>query len=346
MVNIGIIGCGGISIRRHAPEYAANPKAKLIGFFDPVESRAVDMVQQYGGKAYKSYEELLADPKIDAVSVCSSNSTHAEISIAALKAGKHVLCEKPMATSVKDAEEMIVASEKAGKNLMIGHNQRFFAAHAKAKEILLSGEMGRVLTFRTAFSHRGPEVPSVTKNANSWFFNKEAAILGVMGDLGIHKADLIRWLIRDDIEEVMAAVMTLDKKGPDGKLIEIDDNAICILKSKSGIRGTLTAGWTNYGKNAKDDWTVLYCTEGLMKLYCNSDYPLEIVKRNGERVTYRFEQDPYNQGGIKSGIIDQFIDSIVNNKSPEISGEEGLAALKIVFACMESSECGRTVKII
>ena len=217
MLNIGIIGCGGISIRRHAPEYAANPETKLVGFFDPVESRAADMVKQYGGKVYISYEELLADPQIDAVSVCSSNSTHAEISIAALKAGKHVLCEKPMATSIVDAEKMIEAGKQAGKNLMIGHNQRMFAAHTKAKELLQSGQMGQVLTFRTAFSHKGPEIPSLTKNASSWFFSKQAAILGVMGDLGVHKADLVRWLIGDDIKEVMATIMTLDKKDPDGK---------------------------------------------------------------------------------------------------------------------------------
>ena len=118
---------------------------------------------------------------------------------------------------------------------------------------------------------------------------------------------------------------------------------MCILRSKKGIRGTLMAGWTNYG--IKDDWTVIYCTEGVMKLYCNYDYPLEIEKRNGEKILYRFDQDPFNQGGIMSGVIDQFIDSIVNKKSPEISGEEGLAALKIVFACMESSTSGKWIKV-
>ena len=343
VINIGIIGCGGITIRRHAPEYAVNPEAKLIGFYDPVESRAIDMAQQYGGKTYKSYEELLSDPKIDAVSVCSSNSTHAEISIAALKAGKHVLCEKPMATSIEDAEEMIAAAKQAGKNLMIGHNQRLYAAHAKAKEILQSGQMGKVLTFRTAFSNKGPEVPSITKNASSWFFDKGSAILGVMGDLGVHKADLIRWLIGDEIDEVMAIAVTLDKKGPNGQLIETDDNAMCILKSKTGIRGTLMAAWTNYC--SKDDWTVIYCTEGVLKLYCNYNYPLEIEKRNGEKIFYRFDQDPFNQGGIMSGVIDQFVDSVVKGKTPEISAEEGLAAMKIVFACMESSESGKKIRI-
>jgi predicted dehydrogenase len=343
MVKIGIIGCGGIARRRHIPEFAANPEVKIIGYYNPTKTRAVEVMEQYGGQVYDTYEELLADKEIDAVAICTANSTHAPITIAALQAGKHVLCEKPMATSVADGEKMIAAARQAGKYLMIAHNQRLYSAHAKAKEILLGGELGRILTFRTAFTHKGPEKFSINKTVTSWFFNKEAAVLGVLGDLGVHKADLVRWLIEDEIEEVMAMVMTLDKKGPDGKPIEIDDNAMCVLQSKTGIRGTLTAGWSNYG--VKDDWTVIYCAEGVIKLYCNPEYPLEIIKRNGERILHRFDRDPANQGGIKSGIADRFIDSIVKGKPPEISGEAGLAALKIVFACMESSASGKKVKI-
>jgi predicted dehydrogenase len=343
MVKIGIIGCGGIARRRHIPEFAANPDVKIVGYFNPTTSRAVEMAEQYGGQVYDSYEALLADQEIDAVAICTANSTHAPITIAALQAGKHVLCEKPMATSVADGEKMITAARQAGKYLMIAHNQRLYSAHAKAKEILLRGELGRILTFRTAFTHKGPEKFSINKTVTSWFFNKDAAVLGVLGDLGVHKADLVRWLIEDEIEEVMAMVMTLDKKGPDGKPIEIDDNAMCILKSKTGIQGTLTAGWSNYG--VKDDWTVIYCAGGVIKLYCNPEYSLEIIKRDGERILHRFDQDPANQGGVKSGIADQFIDCIVKGKSPEISGEAGLAALKIVFACMESSASGKKIKI-
>jgi predicted dehydrogenase len=345
MVNIGIIGCGMIAKRRHVPEFAANPDARIVGYFNPTTSRAVEMAEQYGGQVYHSYLELLEDTAIDAVSVCTANSTHAPITIAALRAGKHVLCEKPMATSVEDGEKMIAAARQAGKYLMIAHNQRLYSAHAKAKEILTSGALGRIITFRTAFSHKGPEQLSVAKSADTWFFKKTDAVVGVMGDLGVHKADLVRFLIGDEIREVMAVVTTLEKKYPNGEPIGVDDNAMCVLESENGIIGTLTAGWTNYGLNAKDDWTVVYCAEGVIKLYCNPEYPLEIIKRDGERILHRFDQDPANQGGIKSGIIDRFIDCIVNGKAPEISGEEGLAALKIVFACMESSKTGGKVLI-
>jgi predicted dehydrogenase len=345
MIKIGIIGCGSITKVRHAPEYAAHPQTQLAGFFNRRKDRAMEMVELYGGKAYDSYEELLADPDIDAVSVCTSNGTHAPIAIAALRAGKHVLCEKPMATTVADAEKMIAAARQAGKYLMIAHNQRLAAAHVKAKQLLAEGEMGRIISFRTVFSHQGPEMWSADKSPNTWFFNKQEATMGAVGDLGIHKADLIRWLIGDEIREVMAMVTTLDKKGSDGELIAIDDNAMCVLRSKTGIAGTLTVGWTNYAKGLPDNATTLFCTEGVIKLYDHPDYPLEIFKRNGEKILYRFDQGPANQVQGNSGVIDRFVASVIDGVPPEISGEEGLAALKIILACIESSATGKKVQI-
>lgn len=343
MVNVGIIGCGSITKLRHAPEYFSNPDAKILGFFDPLKERAAEMCMQYGGKVYCSYQEMLSDSEIHAVSVCTANSFHAPITIAALQAGKHVLCEKPMATSVEEAEKMNIAAKASGKFLMIGHNQRLADAHVKAKSILLSGELGRIISFSTAFSHSGPENWSMDKGANTWFFDKKSATMGVMGDLGIHKADLIQWLIGDEITEVMALVATLDRKGPAGELINVDDNAFCILKSKTGIAGTLTASWTNYG--AENNCTVLYCSNGVMKIYDNPDFPIEVIKKDGEKIYYKVGYIQTNDNQLKSGIIDLFVKSIVTDVYPEISGEEGLAALRIISACMESSASGRTIKI-
>ena len=148
MLKIGIIGCGKITEVRHAPEYAENPNCQLVAFFDVVPERAKALAEQYGGVAYDSIEALLASD-VDAVSVCVANAYHAQTSIQALKAGKHVLCEKPMATTPEDCEAMVAAAKAAGKFLMIGQNQRLAKAHVKAREIIESGEMGRVITFET-----------------------------------------------------------------------------------------------------------------------------------------------------------------------------------------------------
>jgi predicted dehydrogenase len=343
MMNVGIIGCGSIARVRHAPEYASNKDVTIRGFFDPVAERALEMTAQYGGKAYASYEEMLADEAVDAVSICTANRWHAPIALAALRAGKHVLCEKPMASSAAEAEEMIAAAKQAGRFLMIGHNQRLAGMHIKAKKILAGGELGRILHFSTTFSHRGPEAWSADKSNRTWFFSRKDASMGAMGDLGIHKADLIRWLIGDEITEVTALVTTLDKKTPEGERIEVDDHAVCILQSRTGIVGTLTASWTNYGE--ENNSTVLYCSEGVMKINGNPRYPLEITMKNGERIHYEMEGIQTNDSQTRSGIIDLFVESVVRNTPPEISGEEGLAALRIIAACMESSATGQKVRI-
>ena len=184
MINIGIIGCGKITQVRHLPEYAENPQAHLTGLYDINQSRAEELTRKYGGKAYSSIEEMLTDPEIDAVSVCTSNATHAQITIQALEAGKHVLCEKPMATTLKDCEAMAAAAKKNGKHLMIGHNQRLAEAHALGKKLIDQGIIGRILTFRTSFGHSGPETWSVDSGKNVWFFDKNAGVYGSNGGFG------------------------------------------------------------------------------------------------------------------------------------------------------------------
>src|SRR5207237_1262391 len=167
-------------------------------------------------------------------------------SIDALNAGKHVLCEKPMATNREDAKAMLAAAKKNKKFLMIGLNQRLMPPHVKAKKILQSGALGNVLAFRTAFQHPGPEGWSVDAG-KSWFFKKGQAIMGVTGDLGVHKADLLRWLLGQEFTEVSGTLATLDKRDPEGNLIELDDNAYLVLKTSGGIVGSMILFFTDSG---------------------------------------------------------------------------------------------------
>ena len=119
MKNIGIIGCGKIAQTRHIPEYMDNQDSRLAAFYDVNAERARFLAKKYGGRAYGTYRELLQDKEIDAVSVCVPNELHAQISIEALKAGKDVLCEKPMAVSLTECRQMVAAARESGKCLMI-----------------------------------------------------------------------------------------------------------------------------------------------------------------------------------------------------------------------------------
>ena len=342
-IKVGIIGCGKIAQVRHIPEYAANSNAEVYGFYDINQARAEELAKKYGGKAYASYEELLADPEIVAVSVCAANHAHAEISIAALKAGKHVLCEKPMAVTLEECEAMVAAAKESGKYLMIGQNQRLAKAHAKAKELIEQGAIGKVLTFRTIFGHGGPETWSIDPGANVWFFDKTKAAMGAMADLGIHKTDMIQYALGTKIVKTQAVLTTLDKKDATGNLIGVDDNAICIYQMENGVIGTMTASWTYYA--AEDNTTVIYGTKGELRLYDDPRYSVQQINADGTRVDYQIDQIQTNDNQTASGIIDLFVDCLVQNKEPEISGADVLHAMKAVFASIESSAKGCAIEV-
>ena len=343
MINIGIIGCGKIAQVRHIPEYAENPDVKLAAFFSPNRARAQEQADKYGGKVYDTAEALLADPEIDAVSICAANYAHAELSIQALNAGKHVLCEKPMATTLADCEAMVECAKKNGKFLMIGHNQRLAKAHMEAKRLIDEGLIGDIITFRTSFGHGEPETWAIKPGKDTWFFDKSKAAMGVMADLGVHKTDLIQYLTGQRVVRTTARLVTLDKRGEDGELIGVDDNAVCIYEMSGGAFGTMTASWTYYG--AEDNSTVLYGTKGIMRIYDDPAHSIVVKLADGQEQVYDVEQIQTNDNQTKSGVIDLWVDCLKNNRAPEISGESALCAMRAVFASIESSRTGKAVEI-
>ena len=343
MIQIGVIGCGRIAQVRHLPEYAERKDCRIHAVYDINPARTREVAQRYGAEPCASYQQLLAMPEIDAVSVCTANATHAEITIAALRAGKHVLCEKPMGTTLEECEAMVRAAEESGRCLMIGHNQRLAKAHAAARKLVAGGEIGRVLTFRSEFSHCGPETWSVDPGRDVWFFDRGKAAMGAMADLGIHKTDLIQYLTGQRVKTVMAYMTTLDKRAADGTPIGVDDNAVCIYGLDGGCVGTMTASWTNYG--AENNSTVLYGTQGVMHIYEDPAFSIVVEKRGGGRICYALDQIQTNDSQSKSGLIDLWIDALENHVPPELSGREALSAMRAVFAAVESARTGRQINI-
>ena len=336
MLKIGIVGCGRITQARHLPEYAANDNAVIVGLYDFVAERAREVAEKYNCKAYATMEELFADPEIDAVSVCTANHTHASVTIAALRAGKHVLCEKPMAISAEECNQMLEEAKKAGKRLMLGHNQRLARAHVKARELVRSDTIGRVVTFRTTFGHGGPETWSITPGKGVWFFDKKQAVMGSMADLGIHKTDLIRFLLDQDVVRTSARVLTLDKRGADDQLIAVDDNAVCLYEMSGGTVGTMTTSWTYYG--AEDNSTILYGTKGIMRIYDDPNHSIVIKFRDGTEAMFDVDQIQTNDKQTTSGVIDEFVGAIVEDRASTLDAEGLINSMHAVFASLDSSE--------
>ena len=341
MYRIGIIGCGKIAQVRHIPEYLANPDTEITALYDLNTGRARSLADSLNASACTSVDELL-DADLDAVSVCTSNDSHAEITIKALKKGLDVLCEKPMATRLEDAKAMAEAARESGKVLMIGQNQRLNGTHVRARELIRRGEIGKVISFQTVFAHGGPETWSVDPGRNTWFFDRKKAVMGAMADLGIHKTDLIRFLLDDDVAGVSACLATLDKKGADGTPIAVDDNAFVIYRMKSGVIGTMKASWTNYGE--EDNSTLIFGQDGVMKIFASPEHSIEIVKASGERDYYDVEKIQTNDSQTSSGVIDAFVRSLKARRA-EISADDVLRSMDAVFAAIRSSEERREVEL-
>lgn len=339
-LKVAIIGCGSIAQHRHLVEYENNANVEIVAVCDILEARVKETAKKYQAKAYTDYKKLLESEKIDAVSVCLPNYLHAPVSIAALNAGCHVLCEKPMATSREEAEQMIEAATRNDKKLMIGHNQRFVSSHEKAKKLIAAGELGKIYSFRTAFGHGGPEGWSAD-GKNSWFFRKEEAFIGAMGDLGVHKADLLRYVLGEEFADVAAFIETSAKENSN-----VDDNATLILRSESGVIGTLAASWAYNAK--EDNSTVIYGEKATLRLEDDPTYGLIINYTNGEVVNYELGKIQSNEDGGQTNtcVIDHFVESVLDNKQPLIDGEEGKKSLEIILAALESNETKRITSIV
>lgn len=327
-INVGIIGCGSITRFRHAPEYKANRYVDQIIFYDRHIERAQALAKEFEGRVAERVEELYEDPTIVAISDCSSNEAHHIHTTNALRHNKHVLCEKPLAINVTHAEKILAAQRESGKKLMVDHNQRFTKAHQKAKEIIDSRELGDVLTFKTAFGHKGPENWGVNKTNSTWFFKKERSYSGVAGDLGIHKIDLIHFLLNDEIEEVYSFSGALDKENEEGERIGVCDNVVCALRTKKGRLGTASFSWTYYG--AEDNSTTIYCQKGVIKIYHDPLDQLIVETKDGEIKKYQLEPIQTNDNQTSTGVIDAFVDAIIYDKKPSVTGEHALSSLKVI----------------
>lgn len=345
MLRIGIIGCGKITQVRHAPEYGENPNCQITACYDFLPERAQELAKQYGGTVYDSVDALL-NSDVDAVSVCVANADHAAVTLKALAKGKHVLCEKPMATTLADCEAMAAAAREHGRVLMLGHNQRLTKTHVEAHKRVAAGEIGQVISFRTTFGHPGPE--SWTGKKNSWFFDKSRAAFGALADLGIHKTDLLHYLLGEPIVSVKSTFRTLDKKYPDGTPIDVDDNAFCIYRTQSGATGQMHVSWTFYGE--EDNSTVLYGTKGILRCYSDPEYSLVIEHRDRETEKISLDEMTSNKkqttgGRTSTGVIDTFVHSVLTGEKSVCDAEEALKAMRVIFAAERSAVEDREILI-
>ena len=249
-LKVGIIGCGGIGRQKHLPALAGIKEAEVTAFCDIIPERAEELCKQHGAekaKVYTDYKELLKDGSIDVVHVCTPNRSHSPITVDALEAGKHVMCEKPMATGFAEAKKMVDAAKKTGKLLTIGYQYRCMPAPLHLKRICERGDLGEIYLAKAhAIRRRG--VPN-------WgvFLNEKEQGGGPLIDIGTHALDMTLWMI--DNYKPKSVVGTVYKKfgskpdcgnifGPwDPKEFTVEDSAFGFITMENGATVTLEASW-------------------------------------------------------------------------------------------------------
>jgi predicted dehydrogenase len=227
---------------------------------------------------------------------------------------------------------------------MVGQNQRLASAHVKAKKILDSGVLGKPLAFQTTFKHRGPDGWSVD-GARSWFFERKQAVMGVCGDLGVHKIDLMRYLLGQEFTEVQAMMSTIDKTYPNSsKKIDVEDNAFLNVVTEKGVIGSVTISWTHYGQ-FEDNGTTIFCENGVLTIAVDPQYGVVVHLRDGGKEFHKVGQMATNDKQVGSGIMDMFVAGIRANKAPPIDGAEGYRSLEVILGALESVKTGKTIKL-
>lgn len=338
-IRTGVIGCGKIAERLHVPDYAVCPHAEIAALCDILPAKAKALAGKWAPHAaiYTDYRKMLKEAQLDCVTVALPNYLHAPVTIAALKSGCHVLVEKPMATSADESRRMVETAKKEKRLLMVNQSQRRFPAHVKAKEVIDSGILGRIIHVTAQFGHAGPEYWSPT---GKWFFNRKQARFGAMADLGVHKADLVRFLTGKEVAEVSAYFARLEKKNAD-----VEDNFVSCLKFTDGTVGTLCASWTVKGMEA--NYTILHCANGSLRICELPGRPLvaNLVKPECE-IVFNVPPPVTNyEGSWGIDVSGAFVRACLGLEKPFCPGEEGMKSLEVILSAEKAALTGRSVKL-
>ena len=200
-INVAVIGCGTIANSAHIPSYQKDKRARITWFCDIIPERAEKARDDYGsGQVTTDYREVLADPEVQAISICTPNNVHAEIAIAGLEAGKDVLCEKPAARTYTEAERMLAAQQRTGRTLNIGVVNRFNDAVNEIKQRIDAGELGNVYHVYVSFrAHRS--IPGL----GGAFTTRDIAGGGALIDWGVHYLDIVMYCLGDPAARTVSA---------------------------------------------------------------------------------------------------------------------------------------------
>ena len=355
-LKIGIIGCGGIANGKHMPALKTlSDRAEIVAFCDIIPEKATEAAEKYGtsdAKVYEDFRELLKDGSIDVVHVCTPNRSHCEISVAALDAGKHVMCEKPMAKTVADAQLMLDAAKRSGKKLTIGYQNRFRKDSLFLKKACDRGDLGDIY-YAKANAVRRRGVPT-------WgvFLNEYEQGGGPLIDIGTHALDLTLWTMNNyEPKSVMGQTYKkLNNQTNTGNAwgdwkpeeFTVEDSAFGFITMKNGATIILESSWALNSLDVGEAKTVLCGTKGGADM--NNG-----LRFNGVDLGVQYIQTPQlSEGGVaffdaagdarpEVSEASTWLNSIVNDTDPIVLPEQAFAVTQILEAIYQSAKTGEAV---
>lgn len=334
-VGFGLIGCG-IWGDVHARTFTVSPNAKLIAVCDLDSSRAEQFARKYNVAAhYNDVSKLLNNKEVDAIAIATPDFTHAELIIAALEAGKHVIVEKPMATSVEDCNKIIQLRDKKDLKLMVNYSNRWKTPFIHVKRLISSGELGELLMVNLKLN----DTLYVPTKMLSW-----ASKSNSLHFLGTHLIDLIRWLSQSEVNRVYSVSRSVVLKGMG---INTPDFFQSILELKNGGTVYMENCWiiSESAPSVYEFKAEFVGFKGTVKVDVSHHRMIEKYAVEGASMPDVSEQ--YNLNGESYGqvSIQHFIDCVANDKMPLVTGEDGLEATKVVVALENSALTRQPVDI-
>jgi predicted dehydrogenase len=331
MLNVGVIGSGKVSEKMHLPGFAAVKRCRLVAIADVNRELAGEIGARFGiTNVFADYREMLRMKDLDAVSVCTPNFLHCRISVDASRAGKHVLVEKPIATSMKEVRQMVAAARKARRVLMVEQSQRFRPASQLARRLIARGAVGRINHVIGRFGHGGPErwAPN-----SKWFFDPKRAFGGAMADLGIHLVDIMRFIVPTPIVEVCGMTATIQRR------MKLEDLGAITFRYADGALGQAAASWCLKPSGLRVE---VSGAEGLL-IYDQGE--ITISRQDSKTYKLTVEKPKIPAKSEFGSPWAYFVDCCLRHRTPMIDGVEGGKSLEVLIAGFESQRKGRTVKL-
>ena len=312
LVNWGLIGCGDISRKRVAPALRDLTNCKLIAVNRANFDRAESFAKEFGAlRWYRDWQEILKDQELEAIYIATPVHLHASQAIAAAEAGKHVLCEKPMALSVEECDRIVAACDANNVKLGVAYYRHFYPVINRIQEALRSGEIGKSVVIQVnAFERFNPE-PS---NPRRWLTERDLSGGGPMFDFGCHRIEVLIDLF-GQIKETVAVVgnVVFDR--------EVEDTAIALFRFENGTQAVLSV---THAASEPQDTLAIFGSEGSIDIARLNDGRIRLKTSEGER-----EENHPPHSNLHQPLIDDFTEAVLNNRNPRVDGRLGREVTRV-----------------